>query len=108
VISYRKRVFRAVQICGRKEVWRVVKAYVLMGCDPETAKLVAKALAGGEATNGEGKVLEAVAVTGDYDVIAIVEAPNLDAVSNFILERIQRVDGVAKTTTCLAVNLGGT
>jgi DNA-binding Lrp family transcriptional regulator len=43
------------------------------------------------------------AITGEYDVIAQVEAPDVTGVGSLIVEKIQKIDGVFKTVTCLAV-----
>ena len=46
------------------------------------------------------------AVTGPYDVIALLESDDLDKMGRAITDGIQRVDGVQRTTTCLVVRLG--
>ncbi len=43
------------------------------------------------------------AVTGEYDVIASFEAPDFTLIGATIVEKIQRIDGVVKTVTCLAL-----
>lgn len=45
------------------------------------------------------------AVTGPYDVIAVVEAPDLNTVGNLVASRIHTISGILRTVTCLAVNL---
>ena len=45
------------------------------------------------------------AVTGPYDVIAVVEAPDLNTVGNLVATRIHTISGILRTVTCLAVNL---
>lgn len=44
-------------------------------------------------------------VTGPYDVIVQLEASDLDNLGKSITSDIQNLDGVQRTTTCLAVNL---
>jgi len=44
------------------------------------------------------------AVTGPYDVIAVVEAADLNAVGNLVTSNVHTVGGVVRTVTCLAVN----
>lgn len=44
------------------------------------------------------------AVTGPYDIIALVEAPNLNAVGNLTTNQIHTINGVTRTVTCLVVN----
>ncbi len=42
-------------------------------------------------------------VTGPYDVIAIVEAANLNDVGDIITSRIHTIEGLSRTVTCLVV-----
>ena len=44
-------------------------------------------------------------VTGPYDVIVQLEAEDLDKLGTAITEGIQSIEGVERTTTCLAVRL---
>ncbi len=53
----------------------------------------------------DAKVLSADAVTGPFDVIALVESENLDRLGRAVAEGIQRIQGVERTTTCLVVEL---
>ena len=46
------------------------------------------------------------AVTGPYDIIAVVAAPDLNAVGDLVTSRIHTIDGILRTVTCLTV--GGT
>ena len=48
-------------------------------------------------------VKTADAVTGPYDVIAVVEGERLDEIGNIVTEKIQRVPGVSRIITCLAI-----
>jgi len=63
-----------------------------------------------------GKALELVAeikqikgvktvhlVTGPYDIIAFVEAPDLKSLGELIVKRIQATGFVARTLTCITV-----
>ena len=45
-------------------------------------------------------------VTGPYDIIAVVSAPDLNAVGDLVTSQIHTVDGIVRTVTCLTV--GGT
>ena len=45
------------------------------------------------------------AVTGPYDIIAILEAADLSAVGDVVTGRIHTVLGVVRTVTCLSVSL---
>ena len=42
-------------------------------------------------------------VTGPYDIIAIVEAPDLNAVGDLVTSQIHTINGIARTVTCLSV-----
>ena len=44
-------------------------------------------------------------VTGPYDVVAIVEAPDLNALGAMVLRQIQSSSGVARTLTCLITSI---
>jgi len=72
------------------------KAFVLIETSIGKAKDVVDAL----------KELEPVksvdAVTGPYDVIAVVEAADLNAVGELLTNQIHRVQGILRTVTCLA------
>jgi DNA-binding Lrp family transcriptional regulator len=46
------------------------------------------------------------AVTGPFDVIALLESDDLDKLGRAITDGIQQVEGVQRTTTCLVVRLG--
>lgn len=42
-------------------------------------------------------------VTGPYDVIAFVEAPDLKSLGEMIVKKIQATGSVARTLTCITV-----
>ncbi len=42
-------------------------------------------------------------VTGPYDIIAYVEAKDPGAIGRLVMSKIQAVDGVGKTITCVVV-----
>ena len=45
------------------------------------------------------------AVTGPYDVIAVVEAPSLTAVGDLVTKSVHATGGIVRTVTCLAIEL---
>lgn len=51
------------------------------------------------ALRGTKGVRHAVAVIGDWDVMALVHGPDLAGVAEAVLRRIHRVDGVVRTVT---------
>ena len=46
------------------------------------------------------RLLSADAVTGPFDVIAVVETSDLDTLIESLTDRIQMIRGVERTTTC--------
>lgn len=42
-------------------------------------------------------------VTGPYDVIAIIEAENLNDIGNLVTGKIHPIAGISRTVTCLAI-----
>lgn len=72
-----------------------VQAYVLVRTMPGQA---GEALTRIHAIPG---VNAAHAVTGPTDIIAFVEADNMDALGRLIISRIQQAPGVTRTTTCV-------
>src|SRR2546429_8848590 len=72
-------------------------SYVLIQLAPGTTKTAAKAI-----SKIKG-VKMAHAVTGPFDVIAFVEVPDLTTLSDLVLEKIQKVEGVEKTQTAVVV-----
>lgn len=45
------------------------------------------------------------AVTGPYDVIAVVESESLTAVGDMVTRHIHTVEGITRTVTCLAIEV---
>ncbi len=74
-----------------------MKAYVLINASPGHALDVAQAL------QGVPGITAADAITGEYDVIAVCEAKDVASIGNLIVEQVQKVEGVFKTVTCLAM-----
>jgi DNA-binding Lrp family transcriptional regulator len=44
-------------------------------------------------------------VTGPYDVIAIIEAENLNEIGDLVTRRIHPISGITRTITCLALKV---
>jgi len=78
-----------------------VHGYVLVDAEVGKAKAISEALAHFE--HPDARVIAVDTVTGPYDVIVQLEADDLDKMGRFITEDVQRVEGVQRTTTCLAV-----
>ena len=77
-----------------------VKAFVLIEATMGKTKEVVTAL---EKVEG---VKSVDAVTGPYDVIALIEMPDVNAVGDLVTKNIHSVSGIARTVTCLSVRLG--
>ena len=75
----------------------VVKAYVLVQSQLGRARSVAKAM-----TKVRG-VKMVHAVTGVYDVIVYLELPDMNALSELVIKKIQPVKGVERTHTAIVV-----
>jgi DNA-binding Lrp family transcriptional regulator len=42
-------------------------------------------------------------VTGPYDVIAVIDAPDINTMGSLVTEKIHTIGGVVRTVTCVAV-----
>lgn len=75
----------------------MAKAFVLIETTVGRTKEVATALT-------ELKGMTSVnAVTGPYDVIAIIEAETLNEIGDIVTQVIHPIAGISRTVTCLAV-----
>ena len=48
-------------------------------------------------------VRDVTRVTGPYDVIAVIEAPDLNQLSDIVANEIHSLSGVVRTNTCVAL-----
>jgi len=77
----------------------MVNAYVLINAEAGKAGNVVREvsrIAGVKSTH---------AVTGPYDAIALVEAADFNALGELVVARIQKVEGVNRTLSCIVVEL---
>jgi DNA-binding Lrp family transcriptional regulator len=74
------------------------KAYILIETAVGKSRDVVRAI-----SSLEG-VVTVDAVTGPYDIIAVVEAPDLNAVGDLVTNQIHTVSGIVRTVTCLAIS----
>ena len=81
-----------------------VKAYVLIETAAGNAKSVKKALT--KVRGAPATMVQLDGITGPYDFVAIVEGPSLDAIGRLVTDGIGTIDGVTRTTTCVAVTIG--
>lgn len=82
----------------------MMRAYVLIESVVGKANTVAEGVT--KLRFADAKVIAVDAVTGPFDVIALLESNDLDKLGRAITDGIQQVDGVQRTTTCLVVRLG--
>ena len=80
-----------------------MKAYVLIETSPGKTKSVKAGLS--KLKGATSTVVHLDAVTGPYDFIAVVEGPTLDAIGRLVTDGVGDIDGVTRTTTCVAVTL---
>lgn len=73
------------------------RAYVLVHCDVGKARAVKEALA------SVPGVQHADIVTGDYDLIVVIEQPTVEDLGRLVLERIHGTPGVTATSTHVVV-----
>ncbi len=73
------------------------QAYVLVHCDVGKARDVKQAL------SGVPGVQRADIVTGDYDLIVLIEQPTVEELGRLVLERIHGTPGVTATSTHVVV-----
>ena len=78
----------------------MVRAYVLISTSPGRAMDVVSQMA------GKDGIVQSDAITGEYDVIAHVEAEDVGGIGKVIVDRVQPAEGVFKTVTCLAISAG--
>jgi DNA-binding Lrp family transcriptional regulator len=76
----------------------MLSAYVLI----ETQ--VGKVAHGAQALSDLDGVPVAEDLAGPYDIIARIQAPGLDQLGRLVAARIQVVDGVTRTLTCMVIH----
>lgn len=75
------------------------KAYVLI----ETAVGKTRDVLG--ALRGVSGLREADAVTGEYDIVAVIEAETLNKIGEMVTQEIHTIGGIQRTTTYLSVSV---
>jgi DNA-binding Lrp family transcriptional regulator len=75
-----------------------ISAYVFIECTAGAAREVAQ-----QVSRIKG-VIRANATTGPYDVIALVEAAEINVLGEFIVTKIQSLSGVLRTQTNVVVD----
>jgi len=75
------------------------KAFVLIGLGAGAARDVYSRIAKLEF------VQQVHAVTGPYDMIAVVDGPTFNDIGKLVIEKIQTIPGVTNTITCNVIFL---
>ena len=75
----------------------MIRAYVLMEITAGHAADMVNLL------KDRGEINDVARVTGPYDVIAVVEAVDLNAISETVNDYIHSLTGVIRTTTCVTL-----
>jgi DNA-binding Lrp family transcriptional regulator len=78
-----------------------VRAYVLIECDVATAGSVSAGLS--HLAVAHAKILSADTASGPFDVIVLLESPDVDRLGRAVTEGIQRISGVRRTVTCVVM-----
>jgi DNA-binding Lrp family transcriptional regulator len=76
-----------------------LQAFVLINITKNDAKQIIAKLRGLQA------VKAANAVTGPYDIIAVVEADDLDKLTTLIAQEIHAMEGIERTLSCLVLTI---
>jgi len=82
-----------------KEVIMRATAYVLISLAAGVARDVYNTL------NKMGPVQKVDAVSGPYDMIAVVDGSTFNEIARFVLDEIQKIPGVQDTITCNVIFL---
>lgn len=72
-----------------------MKAYVLVNVAAGQALTLA------EQVRQVPGIVEADVITGEYDLVVTCEADDIISLGTLLVDRVQRLEGVFKTTTCL-------
>ncbi len=74
-----------------------VQAYVLVNLEASNLTHTMKAI------RTIRQVKSADAVIGPYDCIVYIEADTMDALGKIVVDKLLKVEGVAKTLTCVKI-----
>ena len=75
----------------------MVRAYVLIEMVAGHSRKLVTSL------RGSKSVTDVDRVTGPYDVIAVLERADINAISDVVTNEIHSLEGVVRTTTCLCL-----
>jgi len=75
-----------------------ILAYILIEVQAGRTAAVQKRL------KASKEVVQSHVVTGPYDIIVLAQFERFDDLPRFVLEQVQKCEGVLRSTTCVAVN----
>ena len=75
----------------------MVKAYILIEMTAGHSRGLVDAL------RDRSQVLQVDRVTGPYDVVAVLEAEDLNEISQIVISAIHTLPGVVRTNTCVSL-----
>ena len=75
----------------------MAKAFILLETTPGMIRDVASMLREIE------ELHTADLVTGPHDIIAVLDAPDVESLGDLLAEKVRTIPGVVRTTTCLSV-----
>ena len=78
-----------------------VRGIVLIEGEVGQAKSVGQAL--GQIKLQSAKIVSVDTITGPFDVIVLLESPDLDGLGRAVAEGIQKISGVRRTVTCVVM-----
>ena len=79
----------------------IVRAYVLIECEAARTGAVSAGL--GHLAVAHAEVRSADSVSGPFDLIVLLESPDLDGLGHAVAEGIQKISGVRRTVTCVVM-----
>ena len=77
-----------------------MRAYVLIEAAVGTSNSIVNGIR--SLASDDVKLVSADVVTGPYDSIIVLEAHDLDQLARFVADKVQAIDGVQRTLTCVA------
>ncbi|TMB69305.1 MAG: Lrp/AsnC family transcriptional regulator [Chloroflexi bacterium] len=77
-----------------------MRAYVLIEAAVGTSNSIVSGI--GNLASDDVKLVSADVVTGPYDAIVMLEANDLDQLARFVTDKVQAINGVQRTLTCVA------
>lgn len=75
----------------------MVKAYILIEMSAGHSRNLVNALTGRPGVKNVDRV------TGPYDAVVVLEAPDINAISEIVAEEIHALQGVVRTLTCVSI-----